>query len=124
MSRPYSPSNKNGIHGHNALSWALEFLASKFYLAIIAIRPTTPTITTVTTTNANWTALATGLTNVLKWRISELGGNDFHYAYEAAPGNNFSVGFGWVSYDTAPTAIYFKRPSTANVTLKLEIWKA
>ena len=94
-----------------------------FYLATIEARPSTPTITSVTTSDANWTALGTNLTDVLKWRISELTGDDIHYAYVAAPGSNFSVGFGWVSMDTSISNIYFKRPAGNNITVKLEIWK-
>ncbi len=88
------------------------------------VLPTTPTIISVTTTNSNWTALNASLSDVIKWRISELTGLDFYYAYVAAPGNNFSVGFGWVAEDSSPSAIYIKRPGSANITLKLEVWKA
>jgi hypothetical protein len=124
MSRLFTRINKDGLHSHNALSFVLEFLASKFYLAVIGIRASVPTISTVATTDANWTLVATGLSNILEWRLSELNGNDFHYAYVATPGNNFSVGFGWVSFQTSPTAIYVKRPATANITIKLERWTA
>jgi len=123
--RLYTPVNKNGIHGHNALSWALEWLANKFYLAVVPLSissDVTPTISSVTTATAAWTPLATGLTNLVKWRLSELNGNPFHYAYVAAPGNNFNVGFGWVSYETAPTTIYIKRPGSSNITIKFEKW--
>ena len=82
----------------------------------------TVTISTVTTTDANWTALGTGLTNVLSWKISELNGDDIHYAFEAVPGNNFSVAFGWWADKTAISAIYIKRPAGADITVKLEVW--
>ncbi len=124
MSRDFTPANKDGVHSHNALSWALERLKSLYYLATIAIRPTTFVITTLTTTNANWVALATGLTGVLSWKATELNGNDFYYAYVASPGNNFMVGFGVISYDAAPTAIYVKRPGASDITVKLEILTA
>ena len=123
--RLYTPANKNGIHGHNALSWALEFLAGNFYLATVPLSISsnvTPEISTVTTTDTSWVPVATGLTGLVKWRLSELNGNPFHYAYVAAPGNDFNVGFGWVSYETAPTAIYIKRPGSSNITIKFEKW--
>ncbi len=123
MSRLFTRLNKDGLHSHNALSYALDFLASKFYLATIAIRPTTPTIYNVSTTNANWTPIATGLTGVLKWRLTEKSGNDFYYAYVSSP-TAFMTGFGWVADDTAPTAIYAKRPATTNVDMQLEVWTA
>ena len=120
MARLYSL--KNALHRDSALSIVLERIGGKDYFAILRARPTTPTISTLTTTNGNWVALATGLTNLLQWKISELNGNDFHYAFVVAPGNNFSVGFGWVEQNTAPSAIYVKRPGSSNITLKLERW--
>jgi len=121
MSRPYTI--KDALHRDPALSIVLEKIGDKHYLAIMGVRPTTPTISSIVTTDANWTAVATGLTNVLEWRLTELNGNDFHYAYEAVPGDNFSVGFGWVGMQTEVTSIYVKRPGTGNITMKLEIWK-
>ncbi len=123
--RLYTPANKDGIHGHNALSWALEWLLGKPYLATIPLSissDVTPTISSVATTDGSWTVIETGLTDIVKWRLSELNGNPFHYAYVAAPGDNFNVGFGWVSYETAPTAIYVKRPGSSNITIKFEKW--
>lgn len=85
--------------------------------------PKAPTITTVTTTTANWTALITGKSKIVMWRIAELNGNDIHYAYKAVPGDNFSVAFGWESQNTSPTAIYIKRPAGDNITVKIEYWE-
>lgn len=122
MAKPFDQNN--GLHSDRALSVALERKDGIWYFSVIPIRPTTPTITTVTTANANWTALATGLTDVLTWRISELNGDNVHYAYVVAPGNNFSVAFGWVSMHTSPTNIYIKRPAGDNITVKLETWSS
>lgn len=121
MSRPYSI--KDAIHRDSALSVVIEKEGSLYFLATKIAIPTTPTISTVTTTDANWTAVATGITGMLVWRLTELVGGDFHYAYEAAPGNNFQVGFGWVSYNTCPSAIYIKRPGSTNITIKFEKWE-
>jgi len=120
MSRPYSI--KDALHRDPALSIVIEKIGDNHYFAVVPVRPSTPTISTVTTVNANWTPLATGLTGILMWRISELNGNDFHYAYEAAPGNNFSVAFGWVLFSTSPSAIHIKRPAGTNITIKFERW--
>lgn len=126
--RLFTRANKDGLHSHNALSLALEFLNSKDFLATVAIRPqgstTNPVISSTPTINANWTVVATGLTNILEWRLTELNGNDFQYAYVAAPGDNFQVGFGWVSYLTSPLALYIRRPGDDDVVIKFERWSA
>lgn len=122
MSRPYI-RNQNGIHSHNALSWVIELLGGKFYLATIAIRPTTVTIYNVSTTDASLTTIASGLTGVLKWRLTEKSGNDFYYCFDGI-GTTYVTGFGWVSEDTAPTGFYVKRPSGTNVDMQLTVWTA
>lgn len=109
-------------HVSTGLTNATLIIGGKEYLAQIAIRPSTPTITSVPTTDANWTAIATGLTDTLEWRLSELNGNDFDYAFVAAPGDNHSVAFGWVSQQTNPSAIYIRRKTSDNITVKLERW--
>lgn len=94
------------------------------YLVMIPISASTPTISSTTTTTANWIPIATDLSTVIKWRITELSGNDFWYAYVAAPGDNFDVGFGWVEDNTSPSGIYIKRPTDKNITIKLTLWRA
>ena len=93
------------------------------YLVMMPLTPTTPTITSVATAGAGWTLLATGLTNVVRWKISELDGNDIHYAFVAAPGDNFSVAFGWWQDSSSPTSIYVKRAASNDITVKLELWR-
>ncbi len=80
-----------------------------------------PTILNVSTSGTGWTAIATGLTNVFAWRLVEKRGNDFHYAYSAAP-STFVTGFGWVSDNTPITDIYVKRPENEDVDMQLEYW--
>ena len=121
MTRPYTA--KNSPHRDTAIVEMIQRQNGEPYLSTIPFIPTTPTISTVTLSNDNWTALITDMTGVLEWKISELTGANFYYAYVAAPGNNFSVGYAWVGYKTKPSAIYVKRVSAA-ITLKLEIWKA
>lgn len=94
------------------------------YLAVHEIRPSTSAIVSLTTTDDTWTAVATGLSGVLSWRVSEINGDSFNYAYVAAPGSNFSVGFGWVSMETDISAIYVQRNTANNITVKLETWSA
>lgn len=110
-------------HVSTGLTKATIILGGEEYLAQIALKPSTPTISSVTTTDGNWTIVASGLTDILEWRLSELNGNDFDYAFEAAPGNNFSVAFGWVGQMTNPSAIYIKRKTSDNITIKFERWQ-
>ncbi len=109
-------------HRDTLIANATIKLGGEDYLATIQVLPSTPVIVTVTTTDANWTALATGLSGVLRWKIMELNGDNIHYAYVAAPGDNFAVAFGWCGDNTDLQNIYIKRPATANITVKLEIW--
>ena len=113
------------VHRDDQLRRFADRIGGIDYLSIAPIAVAsgaTPTITSVATTDANWTLVATGLTSVLQWRLSELTGNDFHYAYVAAPGDNFNVGFGWISYQTSLTSLYVKRTGANNITVKLEYW--
>ena len=89
------------------------------YIAMIPITPTTPTIDSVDTTDGSWTLVKADFTNVIRWRLTELNGNDFHYAYVAAPGDNFDVGFGWVEDNSAPPGLYVKRTTEDNITMKI-----
>lgn len=82
----------------------------------------TPTIINVTTSDANWTALTTGQTSILSWRVSERAGSDFYLAFEAAPTTYITV-FGVMQDNTEITNIYIKRTGTANITVELLIWK-
>ena len=120
MSREYTRGNKSGVHVHNAISWVLEWILGIPYLAVIGIRPTTTTIFNVSTTDASATTIASGLTGVLAWRLTEKNGNDFYYFYDGV-GTTFVTGFGWVSKETAITAIYVKRPGASNVNMQLEV---
>ena len=113
------------VHRDDQLRRFADRISGNDYLAIIpyaVAAEATPTITSVATTTANWTAVATGLSNVLQWRLSELNGNDFYYAYVAAPGDNFNVGFGWISYQAPLSALYVKRTGGDDITVKLEYW--
>ena len=96
-------------------------LGGKYYFAHLAVRPGTPTIYNVTTTDANWTAVATGLTNVLGWRLSERAGQDFHFAFVASP-STYCTAFGWCADQSEITAIYVKRTGSANITAELLVW--
>jgi len=91
------------------------------YAGIIALRPTTVTIYNQATSGTGWVAIATGLTNVMNWRLSEKDGKDFDYAFEAAPAT-FATAWGWVSNQTEITAIYARRKGSADINLQLEVW--
>ena len=119
---------KFGEYGHQStqLSRAMRKDSNgNYYLAMQSALPSgsvTPTISSVTTTDGNWTLLASGLTNVFQWRISELTGDNIQYAYVAVPGENFSVAFGWESQISPITDIYIRRSGSNNITVKLERW--
>lgn len=82
----------------------------------------TPVISSTALSTDNWTIVASGLTGVVSWRLSELGGNDFYYAFVLAPGDNFSVAFGWVAQGSGVTNIYAKRVGSNTLTIKAEVW--
>lgn len=84
--------------------------------------PSTPTIISVATTDGSWTEVATGLTGVILWQLTELNGNDIQYAFVVAPGDNFSMAFGGVTQETNLNALYVRRPTSSNITVKLERW--
>lgn len=98
-------------------------IGDEWYIAMVPLTPTTPTIDSVPTTDANWTLVLGDFTNIIKWRLTEVDLNDFDYAYVAAPGDNFDVGPGWVEDHSSPPALYVKRRTTNNITLKLTTWK-
>lgn len=108
-------------HGHTLLGDVIEKLGTTPFLAIMEVRPSTPTIYNVATTDANWTAVATGLTGVLGWRLSEANGADFDFAFTAAPAT-YATAFGLIGSDTQITAIYVKRKAAVNINAQLIIW--
>ena len=112
------------LHRDNQLGRYTIRLGGVDYLAMIDIKSavnTTPTIYNVSTTDANWTAIGTGLSNVVSWRLSELNGNDFWFAFTAAPAT-FMTGFGWVGDNTSISEIYCKRPASADISMQLLVW--
>ena len=115
--------NKFGQYSHSdtMLARALRFLGGKYFLAAAEIRPSTPTIVNVSTTTAGWTAIATGLSNVVEWRLSERNNNNFRYAYVASP-STYATGFGVVEKKTDITAIYVQDLGADRVTMELEYW--
>jgi hypothetical protein len=122
---PGSSLTQYGDYHHQATMLGLfgKKLGSDLLLGTLPLIPSTPTISTVTTTDDNWTIIATGLTNILEWKLMELNGNDFHYAFEAVPGNDFSIGYSWVSQKTSPATLYVKNATAGqNITIKFERW--
>jgi hypothetical protein len=121
MTRPYTLLN--AIHRDSALSVVLKKSGSDYYLAIEQIRPATPVIINVSTAGAGWTAIATGLTGVLSWKLNERSGRTFRYAFEAAPAA-YMTSFGPLQRDTGITEIYVQRPAATDLDMELEIWYA
>lgn len=121
--RLFTPTNKDGIHQANALSWALDWIGSKFFMSTIPIRPTTVTIINVATTDANWTAVATGLSGVLAWKLTEASGAAFHYCFDGV-GATYMTSYGSLQRDSEIMVVYVKRTGATNINVQLEIWTA
>jgi len=119
MSRPYTI--KNALHRDPALSILIEKVGSDYFMAVSAVKPSTATIYNQAINNDNWTAIATGLTDVLEWRMSERAGQDFYFAFEAAP-TNYCTAFGWAGGQQSIGAIYAKRKNATVNNLELLIW--
>ena len=115
---------KDTLHRDNALRSFTERIGGLDYLAVIDIAQAsgvTPTIVNVSTAGAGWTLVASGLSSIRTWRLSERGGNDFRYAFVAAPAT-YATGFGWISDNTPLTAIYVQRPTTTDIDCELVYW--
>lgn len=120
MSRPYTL--KNTIHQSTAASLILEKLGDGYYISMVPIRGSTPTIVNEAISDDNWHTIAAGLTDVLSWRLSERSGADFYVAYEAAPAT-YDIAFGWISEQSSPALIAVKRKNTATNNISLTYWK-
>lgn len=83
--------------------------------------PATPTIVNVTTTNDEWTLVATGLSGIYFWRLSERASSTFHYAYTAAPAT-YMTALGQIESLMPITALYIKRFDDTDITVELERW--
>ena len=83
--------------------------------------PTSGTITTVSLSANTWTAVATGLSNIISWELVCREGYAFDYAYEDSPTHYRTNGGTGVSKDAATTQVY-ARCATA-CTMELEFWK-
>lgn len=89
---------------------------------VTKVPSTASAIVNVTINDDNWNEIATGLTGVCEWRLSERTGNEFHYAYEAAPAT-YCTAFGILQRNTGVENIYVKRVSGAgSITIELECW--
>lgn len=120
MSKPYTL--KDTIHQSTGISVALEKIGSNFYFSMVPVRPSTPTIVNEAIADDNWHAIATGLTDVLEWRLSERAGQDFYFAFENNP-TNYCTSFGWIGGQTSPGQIYVKRKNTTTNNIELLIWQ-
>jgi hypothetical protein len=119
MSRPYTI--KDCLHRDPALSILIEKQGSDYFMAVNTVKPSTATIYNQAINNDNWTAIATGLTDVLEWRMSERAGQDFYFAFGAAPAT-YATAFGWVGGQQSIGAIYAKRKNAVANNIELLIW--
>ena len=86
------------------------------------IRPGKVTIYNVATAGAGWMAIATGLTNVATWKLTERDGSAFNYCYDGV-GTTYMTSYGVIQRDTVITAIYAQRTAGVDINLQLEIWQ-
>jgi len=110
-------------HQGTALGRCIVRIGGKDFLTSLSIRPSTPTIYNVATADANWTAVATGLTDVLAWRLSEASGADFDFAFVAAPAT-FATAFGWIGDQSDISDLYVRRKGATNINAQLIVWTA
>ena len=106
------------------LGSAAEYRNTYLHPVFLTYKPSTVAVYNVATTDATWTRIPTAgttLTNVVYWKLTERDGNDFYYAYEAAP-SAFVTGFGYVSFNTEISAIWVQRPAGDNINMQLEIF--
>ncbi len=96
----------------------------KYSLGVEETRPATPTIyNTVVNTN-NWTAIASGLTDVLAWVLNEQAGQEFDYCFDGI-GTTYMTSLGApVEEDTDISVIYVKRRSAVTLNMQLECWQS
>lgn len=93
------------------------------YPVFMNVTAKAPTIDSTSLSTDDWTAIVTVQTKIVKWRLSEINGDDFWYAFVASPGDNFSIAYAWEAQNTGPAAIYVRRPTGAStLTIKSEIW--
>ena len=103
-----------------------ELINGRLYSSFIIKGPSTVVIYNVSTTDATWTRIPTAgtdLTNVIYWRLSERDGQDFYYAFVAAP-STYATGFGMIERHSEITAIWVQRPSANNLNMQLSVWTA
>ena len=86
------------------------------------VPPSTVAIVEKITSTDGWEAVATGLTGVRKWRLSNTEGRNFDYAFTATPATAYSTAFGSIDNETGITAIYARRQGDTELTLHLETW--
>ena len=110
------------VHRDPGIGRVTKLYGTKYFLGMAAVRPSTVTITNTATTTSGWTAIATGLSGVLAWMISERDGNEFDYAFTASPSTYMTSLGAPISFDTEITAIYARRRGSTNINLQLMTW--
>ena len=83
--------------------------------------PSTGTIINKSISASTWTAVATGLENIISWELIDRNNNDFRYAFKDNPSTYRSNDGSGVGKDTALTDLYVW---CSNATVfELEFWK-
>lgn len=100
-----------------------DYGGGKYSWGIKETPPTTPVIYNKVTTDANWTAITTGLSDIRCWRLRERTGLPFYWSYTSSPTTYMTnLGGEIIEADTEISAIYVKRTASTDITVELEVW--
>ena len=86
------------------------------------VGPSTVTIYNIQVVNGQWNSIARNLSGVKAWKLKEREGQEFEYAFVAAPTTYMTSLGEAIQRDCAITAVYVKRRTAITLTMELEIW--
>ena len=114
----------NNISVEPLLNQAIETIGLSKFLRMVAHRPTTVAIVNVSITDDNWNDIPNGtdLSGVLAWKLREKEGQEFDYAFEAAPTPYMTSLGEAITRDTEITRVYIKRRTAVTLNMQLEYW--
>ena len=116
---------KFGEYGHQATLLARasrKFGLNSFFAFLTGGQlASTVTIFNKTISNDSFNEVTSGLSNVVSWRLSLRSGNDFSYAFVAAPSVH-ATAFGWAADVTPIAEIHVKRVESQTEIAELVVW--
>lgn len=120
-------TRKNTIeysHQGTTLTDVTVRIGGKDYLATIEAHPSTVIIYNTEVSTANWTAVTTGLSNVVAWKLREREGQAFDYCFDGV-GTTYMTSLGEsLIRDTDLSSVYVKRRTAVTLNMQLEVWTA